>query len=386
MVAGIVLSVVLLAACGAKDQAAHVRVSSSPSAPAALSSKVAYSTASDAEVFGEPVADPTSGIWYMTGTVNLDHLNSSAALTSISLPREFYAGRESWDPTFAVDPDGTAWALGASDLAEVTAGAQTAKLIPLGPLPDNGTAESYRPSDLRGVHSPQVLASDGGGHIAVALSATSVVRVYSRANGTFSDLDLPTGTDAWSLRYFGNGSLAIGLENYLHHDSTYAVIASTDGSLSQPIDVGDSLVLHPYSATAVLFGGMVPTILNSDGTTQTITLPAGLEPSPILGGVQLGRNGKLVVTTSTGITILAGAADSTVTATYSYPTTSCGPNSGGGPTGPTDPGAPSPIVNAGPCNEMPQTVTVGADGTVWILNTAQVALKPHLAVGQIASY
>jgi hypothetical protein len=309
---------------------------------------------------------------------SFEHVDAAGAVTSISLPKGFADTQDATAPLFMIDPDGTAWALGSTDLAEVPPGATKATLIPLGQLPDNAVAEGFRPPELRQIHSPVTLASDGAGHVALALDATSAVRVYSSRDGHFSDLQLPDGTDALSLSYFHDGSLAIGLGSYTGDKANKAVVAAPDGSLSQPIDVGDSSIVNPYSDTAVLFGGFYPTILNIDHKTQAITLPPGLKPEPLLGGVQVGQNGTLIVPTATGITFLNGVADAVATSTYAYPPTDeqCGPP-GGQLSAPADSSA---VSNGGssagqptacPGVKIPARVDVGRDGAVWLLDDQQ---------------
>jgi hypothetical protein len=238
----------------------------------------------------------------------------------------------------------------------------TARLIPFGPLPDNAAAEAFRPPDLRGIHSPVVLASDGNGHVALALNATSAVRVYNAGRGTFTDVPLPRASDAWSLRYFDDGGLAIGLVSYTGAIPTTAVIATPDGSLSQPINVGDSELVSPYSDNAVLFGGVHPTILKSDGTTHPIALPRDVHTYTPLGGVQGAPNATLVIPTESGISFLDGPTDAVVTATYEYPTTDerCGPSSGLNP---------HQRPGVGCQGVVPARVAVGGDGAVWLLKS-----------------
>jgi len=109
------------------------------------------------------------------------------------------------------------------------------------------------------------------------------------------------------------------------------------------------------------------TRLNRDGSTRQIVLPAAVGPSPIGGAVQLGRDDKLVVTTGQGILILKSASAPVATgASLTFPRIACGPISGGGPLGPTSPGAPAPTFNP-VCRVEPRFVRVGDDGTIWLL-------------------
>jgi hypothetical protein len=263
----------------------------------------------------------------------------------------------------------------------VTPGATSAKLIPVGPLPDDSVAEGFRPPELRGIHSPVALASDGAGHIALALDATPAVRVYDAESATFTDISLPMNTDAFSLRYFPDGELAIGLASYGDgKPATTAAIASTDGSLSRPIEVGDSSLVNPYSDSAVLFGGMRPTILESNGTTHRILLPRGVYPyAQLAGGVQVGRNGSIVVAGPKGITFLRSASHPVVTGTYEYRTDdeACGPISGTGIGAPT--GA------SGGCLSPPR-VAVAGNGTVWIFNGLEERGANHFVIQRIDRY
>jgi hypothetical protein len=347
------------------------------------------------DLLGSPVPDPHSGIWFLIDRatkVDLDHLVAGGALASIPLPKEFAGGSANpnpglgeHDPTLAVDPDGTVWALGPRTLAEVAPGASTAKLIPFGPLPDNPDAELSQPLPLRGDHAQQVLTSDGSGRVAFALTATSVIREYNAETGVFSDLKLPTGADAMSLRYFADGGLAIGIDNFVNGDRTHAIVAQPDGALSAPIDVGNAGVLNPYSGTAVIAGAFPGrTILNRDGTTTAIALPVS-GPAPT-GGVQRGRNGTLVVPTQQGITISKSVSDPVVAATLHYARERCPLTSGGGALGSTAPGGRAPVVHAPvTCFVVPDHVLVGSDGSVWQLIT-QYNDTPGLTVERVEHY
>jgi hypothetical protein len=347
------------------------------------------------DLLGAPVPDPHSGIWFLIGRatkVDLDHLDPAGAVVSIALPKAFAGGSANsdpglgeHDPTLAVDPDGTVWVLGPRMLAEARPGASTARLIPFGPLPDNPDAELSQPLPVRGAHAQQVLASDGSGHVAFALTATSIIREYSARTGRFSDLQLPTGADALSLRYFAGGGLAIGLDNFVNGDQSHAIVAQPDGALSAPIDVGNSDVLNPYSGTAVIAGAYPGrTILNRDGTTTAMALPVS-GPAPT-GGVQRGRKGTLIVPTQQGITVVKSASDPIVAATIHYASEPCPPTSGGGPIGPTPPGGQAPLVHAPErCFIVPDHVSVGSDGSVWQLITEYIG-TPGLTVERVANY
>ena len=277
------------------------------------------------------VLDTKGGAWILSGSV-LKHIDATGSLTvTRPLPKEFNVGGASQSSVFAVDPDGTIWVLGQTELAQVKPGATHARVIQLGPFPDDAVAESYRPPELRGGHWPVALASDGAGHVAVALDATPVVRLYNATNGAVTDVRLPKNFDGWSLRYFRDGRLAIGLAGYGDgKPETTAVIAEPDGSYLQPVNVGDSMRVTQYRDNAVLFGGVHPTILNSDGRTRRLAIPAGIAPYSDIGGVQAGRDGTLVVATPTRIVFLGGPADAKVIATYAYPVADepCGPPSG----------------------------------------------------------
>ena len=363
--------------------------------PAAAKRGVVFHNRDVGDLLGVPVPDPHSGIWFLIGRatkVDLDHLDAAGTLSSIALPKAFAGGSANsdpglgeHDPTLAVDPDGTVWVLGPRALAEATAGASTAKLIPFGPLPDNHDAELSQPLPVRGGHAQQVLASDGSGHVAFALTATSIIREYTAGTGRFTDLELPTGADAMSLRYFADGGLAIGIDNFVNGDRTHAIVAPAEGALSAPIEVGNAEVLNPYSGSAVIAGAFPGrTILNRDGTTTAIALPVS-GPAPT-GGVQRGKNGTLVVPSQPGITIVKSASDPVVTATLHYAGEPCPPTSGGGFTGPTGPGGRAPVVHLPErCFVVPDHVLVGSDGSIWQLITEYNG-TPGLTIERVENY
>jgi hypothetical protein len=355
-----------------------------PEQPVTVFDRIVESDSSAQQV----APDADGGAWFAFNGA-LKHLDATGSVTVVRLAKQWtFMPDNDPNPIIAVDPDGTVWALGQTNfakpklgatLAEVTPGAGAAKLIPLGQLPDAGRG----PNGFGAAPTPYALASDGAGHVALALLDTSVVRVYDSRHGTFTDVRLPTSTEALSLRYFGDGKLAIGLAGYVGRATT-AIIASTDGSRSQPIEVGESTVAKPYSDTAVLFGEEHPTILYSDGTTHPVTLAAGVLPYPNVGAVQVGRNGTLVVATPTGVTFVDGTSGARAAATYAYPIGDlpCGPDTGTGSFGTTGPYARLPTTGC----LVPPRVAVAPNGAVWVFNLVETRRGNHFLVQRIDRY
>ena len=197
------------------------------------------------DLLGVPVPDPHSGIWFLIGRatkVDLDHLDARrharvdpAAQVVCGGQRELEsgprrarsdAGRRSRRHRVGARPACARRGHGAR--------ASTARLIPFGPLPDNHDAELSQPLPVRGAHAQQVLASDGSGHVAFALTATSIIREYSATTGRFTDLELPTGADALSLRYFADRGLAIGIDNFVNGDRTHTIVAQPERRVVRP--------------------------------------------------------------------------------------------------------------------------------------------------------
>jgi hypothetical protein len=221
------------------------------------------------------------------------------------------------------------------------------------------------------------------------MDACTVVKIFDNQSGSFSNVSLPPATDAVSLRYFANGSLAVGLKNYSTSSDNEVVIVTPNGVLSSPITVGDATVLNPFSTTAVLAGGPDPAIVNSDGTTQQIALPSDVQPDPTEGGVQVGENGELIVPTSAGLTILHSASDATVARVFTYPTVaSCGPISGQGVTGSTgsSAGAGQGSVPEDACVHRPTGIAVGAGSALWILDDDQQPPTASLTLDTVSTY
>ena len=244
--AALIFAVVGVAFRTGPSDSHHLVVATPTTAPSPAGTPLRPFTVLDRIVDGRPfvrqvATDTNGGLWFMYGQT-LKHVDAAGSITVAPLPKGFTVIQDAVSTQLVVDPDGTAWLLGVTNipaakpsttLVEVKLGASSAKLIPLGQLPDNAAAEGFRPPELHGLHSPAALASDGAGHVALALDATSVVRVYDAENGTFNDVQLPKATDASSLRYFRDGKLAIGLVRYGDgKPAITAVIASTDGSLS----------------------------------------------------------------------------------------------------------------------------------------------------------
>ena len=146
----------------------------------------------------------------------------------------------------------------------------------------------------------------------------------------------------------------------------------------------------------MLFGGLHPTILDSDGTTHPVSLPPGLIGADAqLGGVQVGHNGTLVAANPTGITFLDGASNAVATATYAYPTDDepCGPPSGQvlsttarrSTRSPDAAGTPASQQPTGRCLAQPR-VAVADNGAVWILAGLLRQGAAHFLIERIDRY
>lgn len=246
-------------------------------------------------------------------------------------------------PTIAAEGN-LIWVAADGVLTRVDTTSNATSSIPLPAPTDNPNVEASRPSEVRGVHDICSLAVDSSGHVAIALSAAAEVLVYDDAKGSFSMIQLPVDTDAWSLAYFADGQLAIGAAGKQGNVATM-LIATPAGAIQQTYTVPDaSRLITLASGTDVLAGTLGPAIVHEDGTVHLLAFPDGITPNQTLGGVTPLPDGSFAIATPKKLVVVH--PDNTVSTAYDYPPGPCPQpfGAGIGPATTTATTAPAPCV------------------------------------------
>jgi hypothetical protein len=252
------------------------------------------------------------------------------------------------------------WVAADGVLTRVDTTSNATSSIPLPAPTDNPNVEASRPSEVRGVHDIRSLAVDSSGHVAIALSAAAQVMVYDDAKGSFSTIQLPVDTDAWSVAYFADGQLAIGAAGKQGNVDTMLIAAPTR-TIQQTYTVPDASRLVPLvSGTDVLAGTLGPAIVHEDGTARLLTLPTGITPNQTLGGVTPLPDGSFAVATPTRLVVVH--PDNTVSTAYDYPPGPCAQPFGVG----IRPAATTATTAPVPCVMTPYAVQGDLSGNLWL--------------------
>jgi hypothetical protein len=228
-----------------------------------------------------------SGLWYWTATSTHSYLNhvdgqsdtTSSYLVGTSAKTRVNPARGG----LAVSASGDVWlGIGLSVFRLVPgSGAVQEYDVPPQDVVDNATAESYRPTELQGLHGIQAIAiSPDGSKVALGIEAANDVAVLDATTGTFSTAPLPSTTDAISLAYLNPTDLAIGLENYATHDINTVIVDSVGGSYTATVPDSRALTLDNGS---LISGAGIPSVVADYTTNSPVVsnLMSSASPFPV---------------------------------------------------------------------------------------------------------
>lgn len=302
------------------------------------------------------------GVVYWTRTdkqLSISRVDGQSSVQTWNVAPGAGPEQSSLAPTIAAQGN-LIWVAADGNLTRVDTTSNATSSIPLPAPSDNPNVEASRPSGVRGVHDIRSLAVDSSGHVAIALSAAAEVLVYDDAKGSFSMIQLPVDTDAWSLAYFADGQLAIGAAGKQGNVATM-LIATPAGAIQQTYTVPDaSRLITLASGTDVLAGTLGPAIVHEDGMARLLTLPTGITPNQTFGGVTPLPDGSVAVATPTRLVVVH--PDNTVSTAYDYPPGPCPQPFGIG----IRPAATTETTVPLPCVITPYAVQGDLSGSLWL--------------------
>lgn len=257
--------------------------------------------------------------------------------------------------TLAVDSQ-FVW-IGESDsLARFDIAAGTSTTFAVQGIQDNAAAEAHRPPEIRGAHQITAIAEDSSGNIAVALSASSTVKIFDSESKIWSDVQIPSGTDAWNVKYFADGTLAIALADYNASDLRELLLVK--GSLTTLVHVDDASALESGSSDTLVVGSQIPEVVDSSGQlVSKVPVPAGTTLSARAGVIQTSDG--WLFNTSNGL--LEGSASGATLGAVPPSSDQCPVTISGGA------GAPAPS-GLEQCPNDATLTALGSDGRVWVVD------------------
>jgi hypothetical protein len=360
------LLVVLGAGCSATTRRSGVSVRITSSQPSGVSVTQVASLGDSYPDWPQLVADPSgSGVFYWmrtSGGIVMARADGSGVRTWQTTDGTGPVG-QSIAPTIAAAQNGVIWAAADGELIRFDAASGSIRSVPLLAPGDNAHVESGRPQQIHGVHDIRAVAVDRNGHVAIALSAATQVLIYHDSSGQFTTLALPLGTDAWSVGYFADGSLAIGVAEETGNVAT-VLVATPDGHVVRSFSVPDASRLLALASESLLAGTLGPSTISEQGSVKRLVLRADVALDTTLGGVEPLSNGGFVVATANRLVRLR--ADGRIANTYTYPLGNCYPHFEGFPD------ANSHVTTtSGPsrCPVVPLAMHADRAGNVWMVGT-----------------
>lgn len=325
--------------------------------------------------FAQPdklVGDPTgSGVWFLSedGATSpqpgIFHWNAvTDSLQSWKLPTNEGLGGSL--NGIAVDVGGTVWA-GLGDQLFALNSPDASSVSPAISLPDVGDAslaEVGQPAPaaayIKAHHPVTGIASDGHGDVAIGRQDADSLQIFHSSSQSIESVPLPAGTTESSLAFDADGVVAVGLDDYVSHQ-TDATLFLGKGGTSQVFDVPVSAIQVDQSGASFLVSdpglGVVRRVADTATASSTI-VPA---PLPIATkqadgappGADLVSTGRYsVYPTASGLAVVSTAGRLSL---FRFPTYDCASTAGGF----------LRSTRKGPCAAVATAVTIDKAGNIW---------------------
>jgi sugar lactone lactonase YvrE len=306
------------------------------------------------------------GVWFW-GTaesrISLFHLNRNGAMTTwpvLPLSSRLRAGSASG---FAVTATGVAWLGLNSTLIRVET--RTGRVRSWN-IPASRAGGTGRPA-------VDALAASSDGQIAVAMSHSSAIQVFSQRTGRFTEVRLPAQADqARSMAFARNGTLGVSFTEPGHPGRAGVYLLPRTGPLFVAT-VDDATGVTPYGAGSLIVGVARPDLVTSTARVTRLVGPGDLANLDVATSApaQLPDNKLSMVVGPGYLSYPAGAASvraaKTSSVLYLAAPNSCGTVTvklpGSGATQPTEP-APSS------CPWPFRLLASDSAGDVWVVPAA----------------
>jgi len=272
----------------------------------------------------------------------------------------------------AVDVGGVVWIAANTSLLRLTpsSGDVTTWAIPAGG--DSSVAEQNRPPNLRGVHSAEAIAVDDHGHIAVAVSASTTLQIFSVASQQFTQIGLPAIGEPQGVAYASDGTLAVSMRDLTGNPRGTLVVVKSDGrSSTVSVDAG----FLSSMGTEFITGVQTLIVVTTSGVTRSVPnaatseIPSGTEAAVLPDGriASRGLHGLVIVNPSDGSV-----------KRLDLPSAPCGVGSH-----PIRPGDPT-LVTPNPTCELARyalRITADGGGDIWFLASG----PPTIVLDELAA-
>lgn len=209
------------------------------------------------------------GVWFWgtaASRISLFHLNRNGALTTwpvLPLTSRLRTGSASG---FAVTATGIAWLGLKSTLIMVNTRTGQVRSWTI-PAPRSGGP---------GPTAVEALAAGADRQIAVAMSHSSAVEVFSQRTGRFTEVRLPAADDQpRSIAFARNGTLGISFTKAGVQGQAGVFLLPRTGPLFVSA-VDDATGITPYGGTSLIVGVARPDLVHSDGTVTRLVGPGDL--------------------------------------------------------------------------------------------------------------
>jgi hypothetical protein len=210
------------------------------------------------------------GVWFWgkaTSRISLFHLNRDGALqtwTVLPLTRGLRVGASSG---FTVTPSGVAWLGLNSTLIRVETRTGRVRSWPI---------PASRPGDDTGRPAVEALAANADGQIAVAMSHSSAIQVFSQRTGRFTEVKLPTTTDQpRSIAFARDGTLGVSFTDAGRLDRAGVYLMPRTGPLFvSPVD--DAVGVTPFGASSLIVGVARPDLVSTNGYVTHLVGPGDM--------------------------------------------------------------------------------------------------------------
>lgn len=127
----------------------------------------------------------------------------------------------------------------------------------------------------------EALAANASGQIAVAMSNSSSIAMFSQRSGRFTKVMMPTSTDRpRSVAYAGNGTLGVSFTESSDTDSTFPgqagiyLLPRLGPDFVAPVD--DAIGVTPYGPHSLIVGVARPDLVSSVGHVSRLVGPSDL--------------------------------------------------------------------------------------------------------------
>jgi hypothetical protein len=239
------------------------------------------------------------------------------------------------------------------------------------PVPvDVAQPESFRPPDMRGLHSVIALAGDGAKLTAIAESAAGSVSIFDNSTETFRAVELPANHSARYLAYLSDGTLGVAMYDWSTGTGEPQGILMVPPSGAPFTAVGPSALLAAVGDHFVAGDDTGLYSVSAQGSSARVGTSPADESGQHLWAT---GDGRLLEPTRTGLIIANVATSSAIT--VRTPERPCGPRSHPFATHvplPTDPTVCTPIIEA---------VAVDHSGNIWFTLNGDTTNVGEIAAG-----